>query len=199
MKIYSNRRRRSNDDHGHGIGSRRRFFFQQLGTRAEAGRHANAHARDGKDNSSVQKAVISDDDDMWPVLVVFSRAHPLDVTFRVRHTAKDGGGLEIWDPQTRHSLASGNPAWYSKDRVAARGIAECREPGMGGWFSDGCEGRQLVEFEPALPMEATPIVGRDYIYEVSTLNWWQMLLFIFCFCGLAGAAFLCLSGAASMG
>jgi hypothetical protein len=102
-----------------------------------------------------------------------------NVTFRARPTHRDGGGLEIWDPQTGHTLASANTEWMMSDNVAKHGIAECADDGW--FFSSGCEGRQLVQFEPALPLEATPFVGRNYISAIGTLNWWQMLFFLVIF------------------
>merc|ERR1719265_447286 len=99
---------------------------------------------------------ISDNDDLWPVLVNFQSAHPLDTTFQVRRTAEDGGGIEIWDPQHRVSLASADVKWAISDHVAKRGVAECATSWTGGLFGS-CEGRQLVEFSPALPQEALPL------------------------------------------
>lgn len=176
LKIYNNRRRRSK---------------QFLLAKKTATSKRAANVTDGVAETlttHTKKAVLPDDDDLWPMVTPIEDASPIDVTFQVRPTHKNGGGLEIWDPQTGHVLASGNPEWWSKDQVAARGIAECGD----NLFSAGdCEGRQLVQFEPELPFEATPFVSRADITAIAALNWWQMLLL---FVTIAGCYFCCVAG-----
>lgn len=182
MTVYSNRRRRSD--------GRRRMLLQRG---AKASRDGNPKIMEPldskqrglgeKDNNSqpLRLTAITDDDDEWPVTMSFTVVHPLDATFRVRNTHKNGGGLEIWHPKSHFSLASGNPSWLIKDRAAAQGIAECKPDGT--LFGGDCEGRQLVQFEPALPVRAMPFSPRDYITEYGVLNWWQFLLLMVCCCG----------------
>jgi hypothetical protein len=188
LKIYNNRRRRTDDEEA--SRRRRRKYFLLAKKTATSKRAANV--TDGVAETlttHTKKAVLPDNDDLWPMVTPIEEASPIDVTFQVRPTHKNGGGLEIWDPQTGHVLASGNPEWYSKDQVAAQGIAECSDWGM---FSAGdCEGRQLVQFEPELPFEATPFVSRADITAIAVLSWWQVpLLFLSIvgcyFCGVAG-------------
>lgn len=182
MHIYANRRRRSSD-------SRRRSFFLQLEEETvqgnsmsmEQNRTVKAHSEETINlGSTDNKVLIPDDDDHWPILVNIPEAQPNDVTFRVRPTQKNGGGLEIWDPQTGYALASANPDWTFRDNVAGQGIAEC----SGSWFAGDCKGRQLVEFNPELPVEATPYVARDYITAYGAMAWWQVLLVFFLIVGL---------------
>jgi len=123
--------------------------------------------RDALRDEDGSKVKITDDDDLWPVLMPFEEAHPIYATFRVRPTAKDGGGYEIWDPQTQVALSSANPDWYFGDEATDRGMAECRVAG------GECDGHQLVNFEPKLPHKATPLVERDILYEHGVLHWWQ--------------------------
>lgn len=130
--------------------------------------------------------LIHDSDDEWPVVVPFIESSPADATFRIRQTAKNGGGLEIWDPQTGHALSTRpaltNPEYASTDKAADQGISECDTFG----FSN-CEGRQLVEFEPELPARASPVVPHDIIKEIDTVMPWEvwligMLVCIVCCC-----------------
>lgn len=134
--------------------------------------------RDAIRDADGTKVKITDDDDLWPVLMPMEEAHPIYATFRVRPTAKDGGGYEIWDPQTQVALSSANPDWYFGDSATDQGMAECR-------VADGeCDGRQLVNFEPRLPHKATPVIERDILAEHGVLHWWQAGLIWLCFCGL---------------
>lgn len=199
MSIWENRRRRT-DGRRRSMNSRRRMNLLQesrlVVNGTETSRDPQQSDASGalplrpslrKSNGTLDLATFVDDEDYWPVLIDFRYAHPLDVTFRVRWTAQDGGGLEIWDPQTFHALASsqgGWLGWMSGDRVASQGVSECGSgPGFFSMmFGSNCNGRQLVEFEPPLPQEATTRAPRDYIYEVSVLSWWQFLI-LFCCCG----------------
>lgn len=135
--------------------------------------HAENHKGHYDDN-------IDDSDDLWPVLVHFRSAHPLDVTFRARRTEQDGGGIELWHPQTGHALAAADPHWLFRDRVAAWGVAECRTPT--GAYSGDCAGRQLIDFNPPLPQEATFSAEHEYIREITVLTEAQALLLIVGMC-----------------
>lgn len=178
IHFYKDRRRRSRRSHN---------FLQEASTQSK--KAANTTLAQVTSDSQGQEetrhkaaASIPDDDDLWPVLVSIKKASPLSVTFRARPTHKNGGGLEIWDPQTGHALASANAEWFSADHVARNGIAECLDVSDLFSISD-CEGRQLVQFDPELPMEATPIIARNYISAIGVLNWWQAILVLVCICG----------------
>lgn len=106
--------------------------------------------------------------DNIPVLMPLEHAHPIYTTFRVRPTAKDGGGYEIWDPHDQQALMSNNEELLLSGE--GQGVTECM-------VAKGvCDGHQLVIFEPQLPHKATPIVGRDILAEHGILHWWQLAL-----------------------
>lgn len=196
MSIYHVRRRRSEEQ-----GGRRRSFMQLRKKRGGAApAHLDVHAEDPHEsekaqarlrfgehplqpetlagfmasNSTAGRVHISDDDELWPVLLRFSQAHPLDASFRVRQTMKDGGGVEIWDPDMQVALSSASPDWTFADRVADQGVAECSAPGL--FISGDCEGRQHVRFEPPLPTKAIVTGPRDEIFEVGTVSFFEMLI-----------------------
>jgi len=179
MTLYDNRRRRTENHH-----------HMMLAALKETANFTGSAEGEPLRMMELQKekVVLPDDDDIWPMLIPVSLASPLDVTFQVRPTRQNGGGLEIWDPQTRHVLASGNPEWFAKDHVASKGIAECSA--LDSWGSaSNCEGRQLVSFDPELPMEATPYVSRADIVAISGSNGWLELLFVSIF--FCAGCYLC--------
>lgn len=154
LTIYENRRRRTEDV------DRRRFSSALLHEgRTTAGREAFA-----------------DDVDLWPTLLPLGEAHPLDATFMVRHSGRGVDDLEIWDPQRGVSLASADPNAWFEDSAANQGVAECYPSG---WLSSGCEGRELVAFDPPLPEKALTKTGQITLGEIGNLNWWQSLIVIF--------------------
>jgi hypothetical protein len=121
---------------------------------------------------------ISDDADLLPILIPLEKAHPLQITFRVRRISPDiDSGIELWHENHGVALASGNPHWWFNDRGAEAGVAECYP---NGW--QGCGDRNLVTLTPALPENSSATaqmsLGRDYIQEVPVLSWWQMLILI---------------------
>lgn len=140
-------------------------------------------------SSTADRVQISDNDHLWPVLMRFEEAHPLDASFRVRHTLADGGGTEIWDPQHQVALSSADPAWTFRDRVAGSGVAECEAPGL--IFGGECEGRQLVTFEPPLPHKAVVVGPRDEIFEVGSMSFFEILIgVVFLVACMAGCGFV---------
>eukprot|EP00746_Dinoflagellata_sp_MGD_P122527 gnl/MRDRNA2_/MRDRNA2_57389_c0_seq1.p1 gnl/MRDRNA2_/MRDRNA2_57389_c0~~gnl/MRDRNA2_/MRDRNA2_57389_c0_seq1.p1 ORF type:complete len:365 (+),score=42.35 gnl/MRDRNA2_/MRDRNA2_57389_c0_seq1:104-1198(+) len=117
---------------------------------------------------------ISDDDDLWPVLKPFEASTPIDSTFQVRAVEN---GHELWDPQFKVSLASADPDWYFDDTAADHGVAECSP---NGWWGAKCEGRHVIEFQPALPARAVSEKEHIVVQAISDLYWWQTVLLVLC-------------------
>jgi len=195
MSIYNNRRRRS------------QHFLQVQGREVSASR-SDADVEDPRQSLAVEARArlaahslhasrpiaslvasasggsangtkISDDDDLWPVLMPLRFVHPLDATFRLRQTLQDGGGLEIWDPQSMHALSSADRSWMFSDPPARRGVAECEAPGL--FFGGDCQGRQLVKIEPPIPQKAVVIGPRDEIFEMGSWGFLEVMLCACCF------------------
>lgn len=121
---------------------------------------------------------MSDDDDLWPVLMKREAATPAEATFQIRHTARNGGGYELWDPIEQVSIASADPDTYG-DSVVGKGVTECKRESV--WTSDPCEGgKQLIGFEPTLPSKVQLNVAHAHIIAISILTWWQVGLIITC-------------------
>jgi len=117
------------------------------------------------------------------MLIKLEAATPLEATFQIRPTMKNGGGYELWDPGTQVSLASADPDGWG-DSVVEQGVTECYHKSF--WSSDPCDGgRQLVAFEPKLPNDALVGVARSNIEAISILSAWQAWLLVGCFvlCG----------------
>jgi len=149
------------------VNRRRRSDFMQLQSRPE------------------QKKM-SDNDDLWPVLKKLEETTPLEATFQVRPTLRNGGGYELWNPANQVSLANADPESWG-DMVVKQGVTECYHKGM--WGSDPCEeGRQLIAFDPALPSKVLVESHRANIVAIhSNVEWWMWSLFFFClFCWLFG-------------
>eukprot|EP00747_Dinoflagellata_sp_TGD_P070343 gnl/TRDRNA2_/TRDRNA2_156554_c0_seq1.p1 gnl/TRDRNA2_/TRDRNA2_156554_c0~~gnl/TRDRNA2_/TRDRNA2_156554_c0_seq1.p1 ORF type:complete len:386 (-),score=41.24 gnl/TRDRNA2_/TRDRNA2_156554_c0_seq1:284-1441(-) len=152
--IYHNRRRRSD-------------FFLQRDKEGKESAMSEAMPR-----HAVALAGISDDDDLWPMLMPLEDITPLSATFQIRETR---GGLEIWDPQQGVSLAGANPDWWIKDDVASRGISECYPES---WAVGACEDRQLVRFEPAISGEVISMGPQNKIRQITTLTKFQSFLVV---------------------
>lgn len=176
MTFYVNRRRRTPPVRSKLVETGYRTNHSSLFRYPEPARSEHA----GQDT-----AAMADDDDLWPVLVDISTVTPSQATFQIHPTARNGGGLEIWSPIYEVSLASMYTDGWFKDVAADNGVAECRTESW--WYSDPCEGRQLVDFDPALPAEAVVHMMRAHIHALSKFNWWQICLIViaigvYCIC-----------------
>eukprot|EP00929_Paragymnodinium_shiwhaense_P039981 TRINITY_DN20914_c0_g2_i1.p1 TRINITY_DN20914_c0_g2~~TRINITY_DN20914_c0_g2_i1.p1 ORF type:complete len:385 (-),score=33.90 TRINITY_DN20914_c0_g2_i1:12-1166(-) len=178
LTIYNSRRRRSR---------RRRNSFLQVEEHGTNASDSSAHERaDGRTAGGDARAGISDDDDLWPQVRNIETVTPLEASFLVREVS---GGLEIWDPDNGVSLSSADRNKWFEDGVAKRGIAECTEKT---WFSDGCNGRELVAFEPPLAEEALSPEGHILVTAISNVRWYHIALWVLVIlaCGI-GCAFAC--------
>eukprot|EP00928_Gymnodinium_smaydae_P022886 TRINITY_DN19085_c0_g1_i1.p2 TRINITY_DN19085_c0_g1~~TRINITY_DN19085_c0_g1_i1.p2 ORF type:complete len:137 (+),score=20.90 TRINITY_DN19085_c0_g1_i1:658-1068(+) len=117
--------------------------------------------------------------DLWPRLRPFEETTPVMASFQVRQTS---AGLEIWDPQQLVSLASADRDGWFQDEAAKHGVQECHPES---WMSSGCEGRELVEFEPPLPAAAVSSDKRKEVDAISSVpTWLKYVLGILFFCGM---------------
>ena len=53
---------------------------------------------------------------------------PLEATFQVRPTLRNGGGYELWDPQHQVALANADPESWG-DVVVERGVTDWEPTG----------------------------------------------------------------------
>eukprot|EP00929_Paragymnodinium_shiwhaense_P094577 TRINITY_DN5522_c0_g1_i1.p1 TRINITY_DN5522_c0_g1~~TRINITY_DN5522_c0_g1_i1.p1 ORF type:complete len:395 (-),score=42.12 TRINITY_DN5522_c0_g1_i1:37-1164(-) len=173
LTIYNNRRRRT---HSHFL-----QVEEQATNATDSSTHQHAERRTGED----ARAGISDSDDLWPVVRKIETVTPLQASFLIREV---DGGLEVWDPDNGVSLASADTDQWIADDMAEHGVAECREEN---WWYEGCEGREVVAFEPPLAQEALSPKGHILVAAFSAMRWYHtlglVLIGVCCFFGIVGA------------
>lgn len=118
-----------------------------------------------------------EDGDLWPSLKTLDETSPIGATFQVHEVP---GGLEIYDPENLVSLATVDTNLWFQDHVAKKGIGDCAPESI---FFDGCDGHQLVAFEPALPAGAVQIGERTVLHTIAALAWFHWLLIVACIFG----------------
>jgi hypothetical protein len=165
LTIYYNRRRRTD------------VLLELDKTTKEAAHDVNATHEAEEDD---KKKKISDDDDLWPILTKFEEITPIGASFQVHEVM--GKGLEIWDPQQQVSLSSSSKDGWFADDSASRGVAECRHESIFG----GCEGREILSFEPALPASAHAKEEKTEVEPVAKLTKLQAGLILLAFAVLIG-------------
>jgi len=180
LSIYMNRRRRTDNN---------KYLLARKGDEEEVDATADGNAT-SHGHLRKEQMTISYDDDLWPRLFSLSETTPLAASFMAREAA--GGGLEIWDPEQGVALASAaiERSWLFDDNMGdeerARGVAECYPHSF---WREGCRGRQVVAFEPPLPLEAVSPKPRMELHSLPVLPWWFVVLFVVFCC--TGACLVC--------
>jgi len=171
----------------HGVGGNVVFEFESDGvlpTLALVSTAATAVARGGNALGNSR---------LWPELVDILSLEPIEATFQLRRIT---GGFELWDPWRGVALSSAAPpSWFFRGvrDATEHGITECMPRGL---LSSGCQGREVLAFEPALPPWVVSHEERLHISKPWTTHWWQSSLHAVCV--LMGLCFAgCLAKVAS--
>lgn len=120
----------------------------------------------------ISTSSVSDASDaqLFTELVDILTLEPIEATFQLRHSHR---GLELWDPWKGVAVSSAYPpSWFypGSEDPPGRGVTQCLPTGL---LSSGCQGREVLAFEPDIPRWVVSHQERLRISKPWSSHWWQ--------------------------